>query len=207
MRKISQPSGLSHGSVRQSTSCSYPQITTRSNMGIQFHALGRGIGLFLVLVAYPRYQKENRWLGAPWRQSRPPTCRIWNLVLLSCIPQCSRYTDSAILALHVEQHIRQPTFWRFIFHPIHIMHNLWNPTKKKSIKPAILKPNSKVWTILTKYILHTQLGSIPAAKRRGLPCWKFSHIPQAAVGARCGFSQNHVTSPLSRDAQIPDARL
>jgi hypothetical protein len=94
---------------------------------VQFHAcltmaLDIGNGQFLVPVAHPRYPK-NRRLGAPRRQSRPFTC--W----MSCIPQCSCYTDSSILALQVEEHMREPTFLSFIFHPIHIMHNLWNPTK------------------------------------------------------------------------------
>ena len=50
---------------------------------VQFHAcltmaLDIGMGQCLVLVAYLRYPK-NRRLGAPWRQSSPFTCWIWNL--------------------------------------------------------------------------------------------------------------------------------
>jgi hypothetical protein len=127
-------------------------------------ALDVGIGQFLVLVAYSQYPKHRR-LGAPWRQSG----RIWNLN--SC------HATRSVVAIPTQ--LSRLSMWRSIYGNQHFEVSFFilftscttcETLQKISIKPAILKPNSKVLTILTKYIAHTT--RFHTTSRTGMRCWK-----------------------------------
>jgi hypothetical protein len=157
---------------------------------VQFHAcltmaLDVGIGQFLVLVAYSQYPKHRR-LGAPWRQSG----RIWNLNSSIMQPAMwSLYRFSMWRSIYGNQHFEVSFFILFT------SCTTCGTLQKISIKPAILKPNSKRLNNSDKiYCTH---NSVPYQQPNKTAVLKIlTHFTCSWWCKICSFT--HVTSPLSR---------
>jgi hypothetical protein len=128
------------------------------------------------------------------------------LVPLSCIPQCSRYTDSATLALHVEEHIRQPTFEVSSF-ILFTSRTTCGTLQKILIMPAILKPNSKRLNPSDKiHIAYTTRFHTSSQTNRSAVLKTLTHSTSSCWCKMWSFTKPCNKSPF-QGCTIPVARL